>query len=103
MLGSTHSDEELEVQYFQDTIDDYKQLGVRKMPREMWTKEDLASQIGLDADQFYLICRSKKMDLKDLRVCYEMDEEGRRPTKCWDPRPDNCEGDNDEIWLKGWQ
>lgn len=46
----------LQESYFRRTLDFYKALNVRKLPKNTYTKYSLAQQINLPEESFYPIC-----------------------------------------------
>ena len=71
----------LQLVFFKETIKLYESLKVTKMPSGLLTKTELAKIIGIEANQFNVICTDKKY-VREIRICIEVVESGLVVVEC---------------------
>lgn len=91
----------LQQTYFSHVIELYKTLKVRKIPQGRYSKADFAKLLGLNVNQFSLVCNEGTATLQEIRICFDLTAKGSAPTRCRSVQARNCR--NNEIVLGGWK
>lgn len=93
--------------FFEDVITLYKNIkGDRtwKMPSNSLTRGDLADNLGLKGDEFYVTCVKGTNQVRQLKVCYRTTASGNAVVTC-KPKKDGCvyADDAQTLTLPGWE
>lgn len=100
-LDTNQRNAKLQQTYFSHVVELYKTLKVRKIPQGRYSKIDFARLLGLNANEFSLVCNEGTATLQEIRICFDLTVNGSVPTKCRSVQARNCR--NNEIVLGGWK
>jgi hypothetical protein len=90
---------EVQIAYFKDTFNAYRNLNVRKVAKSNYTKAEFATLMKLPSTSFYLVCTASG-SLREIRICYNITASGFVSRNCH-KSTSNCP--TGAVNLKGWK
>lgn len=90
----------LQLAYFQDTINLYKKLNLKKLPAKNYTKTQYAAHIGVSEQQLIFYCYKNNL-IREVRLCFQITKTGLTLTNCT-KSSSTCSGGGAAIELTDW-
>lgn len=100
-LNTKQRNAKLQQTYFSHVIELYKTLKVRKIPHGRYSKADFAKLLGLNVNEFSLVCNPGSANLQEIRICFDLTANGSVATRCRSVQARDCK--NNEIVLGDWK